>query len=331
MKALVYTGPQILDYRQVGEPEPDQAGDEVVIRIDSVGICGSDMHAFLGHDTRRPAPLILGHEAAGVIVGGSEDGRRVAVNPLVNCGDCRYCKGGRINLCCERQIISMPPREGAFAEYLRMPRTNLITVPEDVPFYRAALAEPIACGWHAVKLAMRLSWTPLDEAKTLVIGGGAIGVGAALSLACLGAARTRLVEPNRLRREYLAAQGEIDVYAPEAVDTTAGFDLVIDGVGHAATRAQASRLVSPGGLIVHIGLGGGDAALDVRRMTLQEIGFVGTYTYTPEEFVEVSAAITDGRLGALDWIEERSLADGAAAFADIRAGRVAAPKIVLKP
>ena len=86
MKALVYTGPESLDYRDVADPAPCR--DDALVRIESVGICGSDMHAYLGHDERRPAPLILGHEACGIIEGGERDGTRVTINPLVACGTC---------------------------------------------------------------------------------------------------------------------------------------------------------------------------------------------------------------------------------------------------
>lgn len=333
MKALVYTAPETLEFSTAPHPrdQSDSRSDEALIRIDSVGICGSDMHAYLGHDSRRPAPIVLGHEAAGIVVGGDDDGRRVTINPLVSCGHCRWCTGGRKNLCDSRQIISMPPRAGAFAEWLSMPQNNLTTVPEHVSFAQASLAEPIACGWHAVQLASEALWLPLSEVRALVIGGGPIGVGAALSLQCHGTADVLVIDPSELRRDYLNAQGELDVHSPDASVVQKGFDLVIDCVGYAATRAQASRVAEPGGLIMHIGLAEPEGGLDIRRMTLQEIGFIGTYTYTPEEFRDVAAAIADGRLGKLDWIEERPLADGAQAFSDIRAGRVAAPKIVLKP
>ena len=106
MKALVYLGPNELAIRDVPEPQP--AEGELLVRVDSVGICGSDMHAYLGHDERRPAPLILGHEAAGTVVSGPQDGRRVTINPLVTCMACPACLSGRENLCAARQIISMP-------------------------------------------------------------------------------------------------------------------------------------------------------------------------------------------------------------------------------
>lgn len=97
------------------------------------------------------------------------------------------------------------------------------------------------------------------------------------------------------------------------------------------SRAQASAHARPGGVIVHIGLGQSAGGLDIRRMTLQEITFIGTYTYTAQDFRDCAQAMFDGRLGALDWVEERALRDGATAFADIRGGRVTSPKIILVP
>jgi len=326
MKALVYTDVETLEYRDVADPV--SASDMHLIKIDSVGICGSDMHAFLGHDPRRPAPLVLGHEGAGTIVGGALDGQRVTINPLVTCGNCAACLAGRDNLCPTRQIISMPPREGAFAEYVSMPEANLVIVPPDVSFEKAALAEPIACGWHAVRLGkVTVGGTTLSA---LVIGGGAIGVGAALSLKAQGVPDVTLSEPNDLRRTYLSKTVDFKVISPNQLGDDM-FDIVVDGVGFDATRATASAHARPGGVILHIGLGGGTAGLDIRRMTLQEITFTGTYTYTAQDFRDTAAAIFDGSLGALDWTEERSLADGATAFADIRSGSTAAPKIILKP
>jgi len=324
MKALVYDGPEALSYREVPEPKP--ATGEQLIRVKSVGICGSDMHAYLGHDSRRPAPLILGHEAAGVIVGGVRDGERVTLNPLVTCGACPACGSGRENLCPDRQIISMPPRDGAFAEYVTMPEANLVAVPDHISSSVAALAEPLAVSWHSVRLGLAALPTSHSHAA-LVLGGGAIGLGAALALRAMGVAEITIVEPNAARRAYL-----VDVCHETAVGTASGsFAMVVDAVGFAATRATASGHVAPGGVIVHIGLGEDTGGLDIRRMTLQEVTFIGTYTYTTEDFRQTAQAIFDGRLGDLNWFEKRSLAEGAQAFDDLRNGRVAIPKIVLEP
>lgn len=324
MKALVYTDVKALSYEETRDPTP-QLG-EALIRVESVGICGSDMHAYLGHDNRRPAPLILGHEAAGIIVDGPRAGERVTINPLVNCGACPACVSGRENLCPTRQIISMPPREGAFAELVRIPEANLVTVPDDVSLAKAALAEPIAVGWHAARLGVE-ALHPSEPRQALVIGGGAIGVAAALSLQAMDFEEVVVVERNDIRREYLAATCGMQV-AKEVQDE---FPVVVDAVGFAATRAAASAAAKPGGVVLHIGLGEDTGGLDVRRMTLQEITFIGTYTYTAQDFRDTAAAMFEGRLGALDWVESRPLSDGAHAFEDILAGRVAAPKIILKP
>jgi L-gulonate 5-dehydrogenase len=329
MKALVYTGPEALDFRDA--PEPIRHTGDALIDVAYVGICGSDMHAWAGHDERRPAPLILGHEAAGLVIDGPGLGTRVTVNPLVTCGACKDCRDGRENLCSRRQIISMPPREGAFAQQLAIPPGNLVTIPGGIPTEKAALAEPIACGWHAVRLARRVLFRPINEARCLVFGGGAIGLGAALVLAAHGAAEIWLAETNTARRAILEKTGDFRVFDPVSGPGPTAIDLAVDGVGIPITRAAASAAMRPGGIIVHIGLGSGKGGLDIRRMTLQEITLIGTYTYAQADFRDTAQAIFDGRLGALDWAEIRPLSDGARAFADIKAGRAAAPKIILKP
>lgn len=327
MRALVYTGPETLEYREAPDPEP---GQDALIEIAHAGICGSDMHAYAGHDERRPAPLILGHEAAGRVAAGPGAGKRVTINPLVTCGQCEMCHAGRDNLCPTRQIISMPPREGAFAERLVMPARNLVAIPDHVPTEKAALAEPLACGWHAVRLADSALDKPLAQARCRVLGGGAIGLGAALALAARGACEITVIERNAARRTTVAQAGPFAVCVPEHAPPDAP-DLVVDAVGIEPTRAAASATVRPGGVIVHIGLGSAAGGLDIRRMTLHEISFIGTYTYTMQDFLDTAAAMFDGRLGALDWPEIRPLSEGARAFAELQAGNVAAPKIMLAP
>jgi len=323
MKALVYEGVETLGFRDVADPVA--ALGEHLIRVEAVGICGSDMHAYLGHDARRPAPLILGHEAAGVIIGGPRDGARVTVNPLVTCLECPACLAGRENLCPTRQIISMQPREGAFAQFISMPDQNLVAVPDDVALDKAALAEPLAVSWHTARLAMNAMHHSAEQ-RALVIGGGAIGLAAALALRAMGLADVTIVEPNAARRAFLSGLGEHTLPA-----ATGEYPVVIDAVGYAATRATASAHAQAGGVIAHVGLGEDMGGLDIRRMTLQEITFIGTYTYTAQDFRDTAQAIFDGDLGPLDWFQKRPLSEGAQAFAELRAGTVAAPKIVLDP
>jgi L-iditol 2-dehydrogenase len=330
MKALVYTGPETLTFCE--QPAPRPGNDEAIVGVEAVGICGSDMHAYLGHDERRPAPLVLGHEAAGTVLSGPREGRRVTVNPLVTCMACPACLSGRTNLCASRQIISMPPRPGAFAEQIVIPERNLVVVPDEFPIEKAALCEPLACGWHAVRLGADASFVPLAAARALVIGGGAIGLGVALSLRAFGAGDIGIIEPNVLRRPALERAGPFRLFASaEDCGPPGGFDLVVDAYGGEASRVTASRAVRAGGVIVHIGLASAAGGLDVRRLTLQEVTFIGTYCYTMTDFTDTFAAMIAGRLGPLDWFEMRGLDAGAQAFADIRAGRAEAPKIVLRP
>ncbi len=331
MRALVYTGPQALALRE--EPDPMPSPGEVRVQIEAVGICGSDMHAYLGHDERRPAPLILGHEAAGRVLDGRLAGRRVTINPLVTCGVCADCLGGRANLCSERQIISMPPRQGAFAEYVALPERNLVAVPEGMVAAVAALAEPVATGLHAVYLAHRHAHRPLSEGRALVMGGGAVGLSAALVLRSHGCRDIWLADTNAARRDMVAAAGIDAVYDP-TVDPGPGpgsVDVVIDAVGAKATRGAAVALARPGGVIVHVGLLDAADGVDVRRLTLQEIALVGCYTYTMVDFRAAVEALHSGALGTLDWYEERDLAEGVVAFDDLLNGRCGAAKVILRP
>ena len=132
-------------------------------------ICGSDIHAFLGHDEKKPATLILGYEAAGVVVQGLMEGKRVTFNLLATCGKCKACLRGQDNICTSRQIISMQLRQGAVAELVTIPDVNLVEVPDQIEFDQAALTEPIACGWHIAKSSQRNISIDLGSANALII------------------------------------------------------------------------------------------------------------------------------------------------------------------
>jgi alcohol dehydrogenase len=254
MKALVYTAPHALSWRD--EPDPAPGPGEALLAVEAVGICGSDMHAWHGHDPRRVPPLILGHEAAARVVSGAAAGRRVVMNPLITCMRCDHCLGGRVNLCSERKLVGMN-RPGAFAELVTLPERNLIELPAGLSPVAAVLTEPAATSLHALNLAAGILPRPLSEARALVIGGGSIGLFAALWLGAFGCRKIRLGETNKLRRASAAQAARCDVYDPVegSVPDESGFDLVVDAVGFAATRAAAVRAVAPGGAIVHVGLG----------------------------------------------------------------------------
>jgi threonine dehydrogenase-like Zn-dependent dehydrogenase len=328
MKALVYLGPNTLELRDVPEPVPE-AG-EVLVRVEAVGICGSDMHAYHGYDSRRPPPLILGHEAAGRIATGLRKGERVTINPLVIDPTCPYAIEGRGHLSPTRQIISMPPRPGAFAELVRIPERNLVSLSDALPITHAALAEPIAVSWHAVKLGVMRLHQPLAACRVVVLGGGAIGLAAALVLRHFGVKQIRICEANVLRQKNITALEGFETYAPGVAEPDANsIDLVIDAVGANATRAAACQMIRPGGVIVHVGLLPSQEGLDIRKITLQEIILTGSYCYTSVDFMQTVEAIEKGWLGGLKWFEERALASGAKAFQDIDEGRASQPKLML--
>jgi threonine dehydrogenase-like Zn-dependent dehydrogenase len=330
MKALVYTGPNTVVFRE--EPNPVPQPGELLIKVEAVGICGSDMHAYHGFDTRRPAPLILGHEAAGHIASGPRKGERVTLNPLVVDPACPYAIEGRWHLSPTRQIISMPPRPGAFAQFVRIPERNVVPVPEAMPIEHAALAEPVAVSWHAVRLGMERLHQPLAACRVVVLGGGAIGLAAALVARHFGAVDLMLGEPNALRRNAIIAQEGLHAYDPgNGHPPHNSIDLVIDAVGAAATRSVACAMVRPGGVIVHAGLLPGQDGLDIRKITLQEVTLTGTYCYTPNDFLQTVTALASGHLGKLGWFDTRPLAEGAAAFKAIDAGATAAAKVILRP
>ncbi len=328
MKALVYTATKETAYRD--EAEPQRGPGEALVSIEAVGICGSDMHAWHGHDPRRVPPLILGHEACGTVLEGASAGQRVVLNPLVSCGVCRFCTEGRTNLCPDRDLIGMR-RPGAFGERIAIPERNLIAVPEGMDPAKAALTEPCATAWHALALAARAAWRPVAESHALVIGGGSVGLLGGLILQAWGAAEVRLAETNALRRDTAATAG-LDAFDPRQAPARDGsFDLVLDAVGSTGTRAAAIAAVAPGGVIAHVGLQEAAGAFDARTLTLSEITFVGVYTYTEADLRASLMALHDGRLGALEWIEQRPLAEGGRAFEDLDAGRTAAAKVVLMP
>jgi alcohol dehydrogenase len=329
MKALVYTAEREVQFRD--EPAPSPGPDEVVIAIDAVGICGSDMHAYLGHDSRRVPPLILGHEAVGSIVDGGDSGTRYVINPLIACGHCDECVGGRSNLCADRDLIGMY-RPGAFAERIAIPSGNLIEIPAGMDPAHAALTEPAATAVHAVNLAVKAAHPPIGESRALVIGGGSVGLFAALALKDLGAGEIHLAETNALRRATVESTQSCRVFDPITDPAReSAFEIVVDAVGGRLTREAAIGAVRPGGVVMHIGLLDNEGGIDVRRMTLQEITLIGTYTYTPADLRVTVDKLHSGAFGDLGWVEQRSLSDGAGAFDDLLHGRTAAPKIVLRP
>ena len=177
MKALVYTNPDEMQF--LDQPDPVLADNEVLLKIDAVGICGSDLHAYHGHDPRRKPGLVLGHEFVGTVVQSKSPlyklNDRITGNPLITCGTCDYCIDGRNNLCSNRTMVGMT-RPGAYAEYMSIPAPSLIRLPANMSATKAALTEPAATAVHAINRSLPHLNRPLVDTRVLVLGGGAIGI-----------------------------------------------------------------------------------------------------------------------------------------------------------
>lgn len=334
MKALVYTGVEELTYRE--EKDPVDKEGESILQVHASGICGSDMHAYHGKDERRVPPLILGHEVSGKILNGKFKDKTAVLNPLITCGKCEYCESKREHLCPNRVLLGMNrpyERQGAFAELITVPDTNIYDVPDKLDIKEAAVAEPTAVSLHAVLMAENSSKKHLGECRTLVQGAGAIGLLCSLILSKIkGNLDITISDPNNLRLKECSKYVDAKFVGPSDKDLKPdSFDLVFDTVGLAVSRQQAISVVKPGGTIIHIGLTQPAGEFNFRKATLQEVTFIGTYCYTNEDFRETIQILANKDIGNLDWIEYRDLKKGAEAFKQIHDGTCSAPKIVLLP
>lgn len=324
MKALVYSGTMQSEIREMALA--DIGAGEVIVDVHQCGICGSDMHAWHGLDDRRVPPLILGHEAVGRARAGRFAGQRVVINPLMSCDNCHFCRTGAEHLCASRELVGMRVA-GAFAEQVIVKEDNLTVISDNLSDSNAALAEPLACAVNAAQLA--IAHIPDSTANVHVLGGGAIGLLAAMVFSAKGYSNIHIAETNALRRNILTKIGNFNVYDPLAQRSDDGqIDIVLDAVGSGRSRAAASAMVRPGGVISHIGLQDNEAGLDTRRITLQQIHFTGSYCYSRNDFADAVRLLEDGFITGSGWVEVRGLEAGAQSFVDIHEGK-APPKIIL--
>jgi threonine dehydrogenase-like Zn-dependent dehydrogenase len=341
MRALVWLGPHQMQIQT--EPTPVPAPGEVLIRVGAVGICGSELSGYLGHNSLRFPPLIMGHEAAGTIVQGSGQladgcdvhlGQRVTFNPLVSCGQCDRCQAGHVNLCRNRQLLSAH-RPGAFAEYVTVPANLCWHIPDSVSFVAGSLSEPLACAVHALGLAH-----PQADESVLILGAGPIG------LCCIAAAKARGIRTivvsdiadNRLAvARRWGATHTINAKTHDTVATTlaavpAGVDICVDAVGTSMVRNQAIKAVAPGGRVVLMGLHEDETAIPTNYIIRQEIKLFGSFCYSPEDFTTAVNLIIDGEVvPSSDWLVERPLTAGRDSFEELLAGTAPVTKIVLIP
>ncbi len=262
MRAAVLHAPRDLRYEQV--PVPSTRPDEVLVRITTNGLCGSDIH-FFKEGKLGPfvvdRPYIPGHEACGVVVreaatGGPRQGTRVAVEPGVPCRRCALCKSGRYNLCRDVVFMSAPPVNGTFAEYAAVAADFAHPVPDSVDEESAAFVEPLSVGVQACARA------GLQAAATVaVIGAGPIGLVTTLVARAFGAARTILVDTLPSRLALGSRLGAVAINArdtdPQArvAELTGGLgaDYVFDASGSSAACASAPGLAARGGSVTIIG------------------------------------------------------------------------------
>jgi threonine dehydrogenase-like Zn-dependent dehydrogenase len=265
MKALVLEEYNNLVYKEV--PEPQVCSDDVLIRVKACGICGSDVHGMDGSTGRRIPPLIMGHEASGIIAGvgahvkGFAVGDRVTFDSTIYCGTCHYCRRGLINLCDNRRVLGVSCNEyrqhGACAELVSVPQHIIYPLPEGLGFEQAAMVEALSVAVHAV------GRTPLSLNDTaVVVGAGIIGLLLIQTLRAAGCGKIIAVDIDRRRLDCALQLGADTGLEPGTCDAaeeirklTGGFgaDRVFEAVGSAPAFTTAAAVLRKGGTLTLVG------------------------------------------------------------------------------
>lgn len=337
MKVLSWNGPKKMEIEEKQIPELKQ--NEVLIKVEAVGLCGSEIEGFLGHNSLRVPPLVMGHEFSGHIadigesVTGVTKGTKVVVNPLLICGTCKQCRRGNETQCENRQIIGIH-RSGAFAEYVAVPASAIVEVPEKLDSFAASLAEPLACTFRAVRRAMAAHTVP----NILVYGAGAIGLLSSFVAKELGANKIIVADINEDRLQTLQEVGIENTLNNSKDDFEAkleeivgykGIDVVIDAVGFQATRTQSAKVVNPGGMIMNVGLGIDETVVPINHYIRSEITILGSFCYSRQDFQDAVQLLVEEKVTPKGWTEVRTLEDGQQSFMDLVNGEVKNSKIFL--
>lgn len=248
-------------------PEPELRSDSVLVAVQACGICGSDVHGMDGSTGRRQPPIIMGHEASGIIAKVGRDvqdwqpGARVTFDSTIYCGVCDFCRKGQINLCDNRRVLGVScgdyRQNGAFAEYVALPPRILYRLADSLPFEHAAMTEPLSIAFHAVQ---RSGVKPGDSA--VVVGAGLIGLLIVQTLRMAGCSQIAAVDiaPAKLTlARRFGATATIDSAKPGALkdilDLTngRGSDAIFEAVGVAPTVDLAVRASRKGGSVTLVG------------------------------------------------------------------------------
>lgn len=291
MKAAVMTGIRTLAFED--RPIPEPGDDEALVKIEYVGVCGSDLHYFasgrIGDYVVEP-PFVLGHEAAGTVVRVGKNvtnvrpGDRVALEPGKTCGKCEFCRTGRYNLCPDVVFFATPPVDGVFQEYAAHEAALCFPLPENVSTLEGALIEPLAVGFHAANQA------GAEPGKTaVVLGSGCIGLVTLLALRARGVqnvivtdvADARLAKAKELgARTVLNSAREDAAEAVRRLTGGMGADIVIETAGTEATSRQAVEMAKKGAVIVFVGYTGtGEVTLPMSLALDKELTFKTVFRY----------------------------------------------------
>jgi 2-desacetyl-2-hydroxyethyl bacteriochlorophyllide A dehydrogenase len=331
MRALVYEGPRQMNMREIDRPDPAQG--EVLIRVGETGICGSELSGYLGQNSLRQAPLVMGHEFSGTVaeVGETaahlEIGDRVTANPLVYCGRCKYCKSGRANLCVDRKLIGAH-RPGAYAEYVTVPEENVCVLPENVSFSEGALSEPLACAVHVCRL---VSVSPAD--RMLIVGAGPIGLLILRTAIIFGLTEILVLDLNEERLEIARELGGIAIRSLEELSENSeasSFDVTVDAVGADITRQQCIEATGPGGRVVFSGLHETESTLPINLTVRNELQLQGSFGYTPIDFELALQWLSEGRVDLSPWVTHAPLVEGGDCFERLLTDPGKVAKILLR-
>jgi L-iditol 2-dehydrogenase len=343
MKALVLEDYMNLVYKDV--PEPEIEPDEVLVQVKACGICGSDAHGMDGSSGRRIPPIIMGHEASGVItqignnVNGWKIGDRVTFDSTIYKLDDWYTRKGMYNLSDGRMVLGVSPgeyrRHGAFAEYVAVPQHILYKLPEQVTFNQAAMVEPVAVAFHAVEL------TPIDLDDTaVVIGAGMIGLFIIQALKLKGCGKIIAVDMEQDRLDLAQELGADVVFKADQFDVPAevkklssgrGADIAFEAVGIEQTIHTAIHSVRRGATVTLVGNLSPVVQIPLQAVVTQQIRLQGSCAIAGE-YPAVLNMIARGRINVDAILTNTApLSDGAIWFKRVYEKEPGVMKVVLNP